>query len=124
MDCILSSLIHLQKLYGQQNGTKWHYIALRQATVSVHRPIHSKILLTCSWQTDRCTHGFQGTIKHQGNNALLKPSLCLFKKLPEWAPTKTQLRVLQLHMWQSRIEIEYYSVVYFERITKFDALYH
>ena len=26
------------------------------------------------------------------------------------------------HMWQSRIEIEYYSVMYFERITKFDVL--
>ena len=26
------------------------------------------------------------------------------------------------HMWQSRIEIEYYSVVYFERITEFDVL--
>ena len=26
------------------------------------------------------------------------------------------------HLWQSQIEIEYYSVVYFERITEFDAL--
>ena len=26
------------------------------------------------------------------------------------------------HMWQSRIEIEYYSVVYFECITEFDVL--
>ena len=26
------------------------------------------------------------------------------------------------YMWQSRIEIEYYSVAYFECITKFDAL--
>ena len=25
-------------------------------------------------------------------------------------------------MWQSRIEIEYYSIAYFERITEFDAL--
>ena len=25
-------------------------------------------------------------------------------------------------VWQSRIEIEYYSVVYFEHITKFDVL--
>ena len=25
-------------------------------------------------------------------------------------------------MWQSQVEIEYYSVAYFERITKFDAL--
>ena len=27
-------------------------------------------------------------------------------------------------MWQFQIEIEYYSVVYFERITEFDALEH
>ena len=26
------------------------------------------------------------------------------------------------HMWQSQIEIEYYSVAYFERIAEFDAL--
>ena len=25
-------------------------------------------------------------------------------------------------MWQSRIEIEYYSIAYFERITEFDVL--
>ena len=50
--------------------------------------------------------------------------LCAYcsNELPEWAPTKTKLRVLQLHMWQSRIEIEYYSVAYFECITEFDAL--
>ena len=27
-----------------------------------------------------------------------------------------------MHMWQSRIEIKYYSVVYFECITEFDTL--
>ena len=27
-----------------------------------------------------------------------------------------------LYMWQSRIEIEHYSVVYFERITELDTL--
>ena len=26
------------------------------------------------------------------------------------------------HAWQSRIEIEYYSVVHFKRISKFDVL--
>ena len=30
--------------------------------------------------------------------------------------------MLEIDMWQSQIEIEYYSVVYFERITKFNAL--
>ena len=28
-----------------------------------------------------------------------------------------------IYMWQPQIEIEYYSVVYLERITKFDARY-
>ena len=28
-----------------------------------------------------------------------------------------------IHMWQSRVEIEHYSVAYFERITAFKALY-
>ena len=27
-----------------------------------------------------------------------------------------------LKMWQSRVDIEYYSVAYFEHITEFDAL--
>ena len=30
--------------------------------------------------------------------------------------------VCGIHMWHSRMEIEYYSVAYFERITKFDVL--
>ena len=34
---------------------------------------------------------------------------------------ETSLLICQ-HMWQSRIEIEHYSVGYFERITEFDAL--
>ena len=28
----------------------------------------------------------------------------------------------QLHMWQSRVEIEHYSVAYFDRIAAFEAL--
>ena len=34
------------------------------------------------------------------------------------------LAILEAHMymWQSQIEIEYYFVAYFERITEFDAL--
>ena len=30
--------------------------------------------------------------------------------------------MLEIDVWQSQIEIEYYSVVYFERIAKFDTL--
>ena len=39
------------------DGTTLHYLAVPQAIVSVHRPIHSKITPTCSltWQTDRWT---------------------------------------------------------------------
>ena len=29
-----------------------------------------------------------------------------------------------LYVWQSRIEIEYYSITYFERTTDFDVLEH
>ena len=28
----------------------------------------------------------------------------------------------QLHMWQSQVEIEHYSVVYFDHVTVFEAL--
>ena len=40
-----------------QDGTMLHYLAVRKAMVSVHKPVHSKITLTCllTWQTDRCT---------------------------------------------------------------------
>ena len=31
-------------------------------------------------------------------------------------------RYIYIYMWQSQIEIECYSVVYFEQITKFDVL--
>ena len=29
---------------------------------------------------------------------------------------------IYIYMWQSRIEIQYYFIAYFERITEFDAL--
>ena len=32
------------------------------------------------------------------------------------------INVYCIHVWQSRIEIEYYSVAYFECITEFDVL--
>ena len=39
------------------DGTMLHYLAVRKAMVSIHRPIHSKITLTylLTWQTDRFT---------------------------------------------------------------------
>ena len=38
------------------DGTMLHYLAIRKAMVSVHKPVHSKITLTYSltWQADRC----------------------------------------------------------------------
>ena len=67
------------------DGTMLHYLAVRKAIVSVHKPVHSKITLTYSltWQADRCTspeNCFQGAIKRQGaalSWPLLKFSLCL-----------------------------------------------
>ena len=39
------------------DSTMLHYLAVRKAMVSLHRPVHSKITLTYSltWQTDCCT---------------------------------------------------------------------
>ena len=31
---------------------------------------------------------------------------------------------LQMHMWQSRIQIEDYTIVYFDRIAAFKVMYH
>ena len=40
-----------------------------------------------------------------------------YRDILEGKPVK-----IYIHLWQSRIEIEYYSIAYFERITEFDAL--
>ena len=79
------------------DGTMLHYLAVRKAMVSLHRPVHSKITLTYSltWQTDRCTprrnYGFQGAIKCQGGPFLgfaqVFSALIVRKKLPERTPT-------------------------------------
>ena len=39
------------------DGTMLHYLAVRKAMVSVHKPVHSKITLTysLSWQAGHCT---------------------------------------------------------------------
>ena len=39
------------------DGTMLHYLAVRKAMVSVHKPVHSKITLTylLTWQADCCT---------------------------------------------------------------------
>ena len=68
------------------DGTMLHYLAVRKAMVSLHRPVHSKITLTYSltWQTDRCTPrrmAFKALLNAKAAPALLKFSLrLLFRK--------------------------------------------
>ena len=87
------------------DGTMLHYLAVRKAMVSVHKPVHSKITLTYSltWQADRCTSRRMAFKALLNAKVRLFPSLrssflCAYfsKKLPERAPTKKQLRVLSI----------------------------
>ena len=61
------------------DGTTLHYLAVRKATVSVHKPVHSKITLNYStWQADRCTSrriAFKALL-----NAKARPFPILLKK--------------------------------------------
>ena len=97
------------------DGTMLHYLAVRKAMVSVHKPVHSKITLTYSltWQADRCTSRRMAFKALFNAKARPFPSLCssflcayCSKKLPERAPTKKQLCVLsiidQLRAWAHR----------------------
>ena len=43
------------------NGTMLHYLAVRKAMVSVHKPVHPKITVTYSL-TRQADRGFQGAI--------------------------------------------------------------
>ena len=104
------------------DGTMLHYLAVRKAMVSVHKPVHSKITLTYSltWQasalkailrevqrSDRCTSR-RMAFKVRPFPNLRSSFLCAYcsKELPERAPTKKQLRVLsiidQLRAWAHR----------------------
>ena len=40
----------------------------------------------------------------------------------EAEPGRINSDAMEIYVWQSQIEIEYYSVAYFELITEFDAL--
>ena len=54
-------------------GTTLRYLAVQQAMVCVHRPIHLKIALTyvLTWQTDHCTsQRMVLRIKRQGGPVL------------------------------------------------------
>ena len=97
------------------DGTMLHYLAVQKAMVSIHKPVHSKITLTYSltWQADRFTSWRMAFKALLNTKAQPFPSLCLSflctycsKKLPEWVPTKKQLRVLsiidQLRAWAHR----------------------
>ena len=87
------------------DGTMLHYLAVRKAMVSVHKPVHSKITLTysLSWQADHCTSRRMAFRALLNAKARPFPSLCssflcayCLKKLPKRAPTKKQLRVLSI----------------------------
>ena len=56
------------------DGTMLHYLAVRKAVVSVHKPVHSKITLNYSltWRADRCTS------RRMAFKALLKAKARLF----------------------------------------------
>ena len=96
------------------DGTMLHYLAVWKATMSVHKPVHSKITLTylLTWQTDCCTPrrmAFKALLNASfslGFALVFSLRLLFEKTLPEWAPTKTQLRVLsimdQLLVWARR----------------------
>ena len=79
------------------DGTMLHYLAVQKAMVSVHKPVHSKIMLTylLTWQADRCTSWIMAFKALLNAKARPFPSLCssflcayCSKKLPERAPTK------------------------------------
>ena len=98
-------------LCGWQNGTRQHYVhylGVQQAMVSVHRPVHSKITVTCmlTWQTDRWrtlytpANGFQSITLCQGG--LFLSFAQTFSALIVWincqngVPLKVRLRVLSI----------------------------
>ena len=80
------------------DGTMLHYLAVRKAMVSVHRPIHSKITLTYSltWQTDHFTPrrmAFKALLNAKVAGPFLGfaqvfSAAYYSEKLPERAPTK------------------------------------
>ena len=84
------------------DGTMLHYLAVRKAMVSVHKPVHSKITLTYSltWQAGRCVSrrmAFKALLNAKARPfpSLCSSFLCAYcsKKLPERAPTTKQLYV-------------------------------
>ena len=65
-----------------RNSTMLNNLAVLQAVVSVHRPVHSRIMLTCylTCQTDCCTPG--------GNTKMAFSLVCTYcsRNMPEWVP--------------------------------------
>ena len=79
------------------DGTMLHYLAVRKAMVSIHKPVHSKITLSYSltWQADRCTSRIMAFKALLNAKVQAFPSLCssflwayCSKKLPEQASNK------------------------------------
>ena len=93
-----------------QDSTMLHYLAVQQAMVSVHRPVHSKITVTYmyafTWQTDcwqaldTLENGFRSITKHHGSlfSKFCSNLLCAYcsNELPERGPTEARLHVLSI----------------------------
>ena len=77
------------------DSTTVHYLAVRLAMVSIHRPVHWKITLTYSptWQTGCCTRKWllrRYKMPRWPFSKLCSSLLCAYclNKLPERGPTK------------------------------------
>ena len=42
--------------------------------------------------------------------------------LPQYTANMAKFMINKVHTWQSQVEIEHYSVAYFDRTTAFEAL--
>ena len=87
-------------------STTLHYLAIWWDMVNLHRPVHSKIMLTdlLTWQLTAVNSG-EWLSRRYKMPMWLFSKLCLLissNKLPERGPTKARLRVLlitQLWVW-------------------------
>ena len=88
--------------------TTLHYLAVQWAMVSVHRPVHSKIMVTYALTWHKLTADGRCTLRRMAFEALQNAKVAFSKlcsnllcaycsnKLPEQGPTKAQLRVLSI----------------------------
>ena len=92
------------------DSTTVHYLAVRLAMVSIHRPVHWKITLTYSltWQTGCCTRKWllrRYKMPRWPFSKLCSSVLCAYclNKLPERGPTKTWLCAPSITQWDIQV---------------------